>query len=49
MDADQLLEEMTHVVGGSDPYAERRVWLTSVLHLHRDGKASARLLDALNL
>ena len=48
-DADQLLEEMAQVAGGSDSYAERRVWLTSVLHLHRDGKASARLLDALGL
>jgi len=47
--ADGLLEEMAQVAGGADPYAERREWLTRTLHAHRDGKASARLLDALGL
>jgi CDP-glycerol glycerophosphotransferase len=49
VNADELLEEMAHVAGGADPYAERRKWLTRALHAHRDGKASARLLDALGL
>lgn len=48
-DADGLLEEMSHVAGSGDPYGERREWLTRALHLHRDGGAAARLLDALNL
>jgi CDP-glycerol glycerophosphotransferase len=48
-DADGLLEEMSQVAGGADPQAERREWLTRALHLHRDGNASTRLLDALGL
>lgn len=48
-DADSLLEEMTSVAVGTDPYLERRDWVTRALHLHRDGKASSRLLDALGL
>jgi CDP-glycerol glycerophosphotransferase len=47
--ADGLLEEMSHVAGGGDPHAERREWLTQALHVHRDGNAAARLLDALGL
>ncbi len=46
-DAGGLLEEMAHVAGGGDPLAERREWLTQVLHVHRDGNAAARLLDVL--
>lgn len=48
-DADGLVDEMARVTAGADPYAERRAWLTRALHAHRDGKASARLLDALGL
>jgi CDP-glycerol glycerophosphotransferase len=48
-DAAGLLEELGRVVEGADPYAEKRGWLTSALHVHRDGKASARLLNALGL
>lgn len=48
-DADGLVEEMARVTAGADSYAERRAWLTRALHAHRDGKASARLLDALGL
>jgi CDP-glycerol glycerophosphotransferase (TagB/SpsB family) len=48
-DANRLLEEMSHVSGGGDPYAERREWLAQALHLHRDGNATTRLLDALGL
>ena len=48
-DADGLLEEMAPVAGGTDPYAARREWLTRALHVHRDGNASTRLLDALGL
>jgi hypothetical protein len=48
-DADGLLEELGAVVGGADPYRERREWLTRALHVHRDGKAAPRLLDALGL
>lgn len=48
-DAGQLLEEMTRVAGGADPAAERREWIARALHAHRDGRASARLLDALGL
>lgn len=47
--AEGLLEEMARVASGGDPYAERREWLTRALHVHRDGKASHRLLDALDL
>ncbi len=47
--ADALLEEMAHVTGGGDPHGERREWLTQALHIHRDGDATARLLDALSL
>jgi hypothetical protein len=46
---DGLLEEMAHIAGGGDPHAERREWLTQALHIHRDGNATARLLDALDL
>ena len=38
-----------HVAGGGDPHGERREWLTQALHIHRDGDATARLLDALDL
>jgi CDP-glycerol glycerophosphotransferase (TagB/SpsB family) len=48
-DADDLLQELERVASGADPYAERREWVTRALHLHRDGKASSRLLDALGL
>jgi CDP-glycerol glycerophosphotransferase len=48
-DADSLVEEMVRLASGADPYAERRDWITQSLHLHRDGKASSRLLDALGL
>lgn len=48
-DADGLVEEMARVVDGIDAYGERRDWLTEALHAHRDGKASQRLLDALDL
>lgn len=48
-DVDGLLEELSPVIGGTDPYAERREWLTRALHVHRDGNAAARLLDALGL
>ena len=47
--ADGLLEEMTHVASGRDPLAERREWLTQVLHVHRDGNATTRLLDVLGI
>jgi hypothetical protein len=47
--AEGLLEEMSRVAGGADPYAERREWLTGALHRYRDGNAAARLLDALGL
>ncbi len=47
--ADELLEELARVVSSVDPYAEKREWLTRALHLHRDGNASPRLLDALGL
>jgi CDP-glycerol glycerophosphotransferase len=46
---DGLLEEMAHVAGGGDPHGERREWLTQALQMHRDGDATARLLDALGL
>jgi hypothetical protein len=46
-ETDGLLEEMAHVAGGADPHGERREWLTRALHIHRDGDATARLLDAL--
>ena len=42
-DADRILEEMSHVAGGGDPYAERRDWLTHALHVHTDGNATTRL------
>jgi len=45
--ADGLLEEMSHVAGGGDSHGERREWLTQALHVHRDGAATTRLLDAL--
>jgi hypothetical protein len=48
-DADGLLEELAAVTGGADPYEERREWLTRALHVHRDGRAAPRLLDALGL
>lgn len=48
-DAEGLIEEMSHVVLGGDPHADRREWLTRALHLHRDGRAAPRLLDALGL
>lgn len=48
-DADGLVDEMARVTAGADSYADRRAWLTRALHAHRDGKASARLLDALGL
>jgi hypothetical protein len=48
-DVDGLVEELAAVAGGGDPYEERREWLTRALHLHRDGKAAPRLLDALGL
>ena len=48
-DADGLVEEMVRVADGAEPYAERREWLTRALHVHRDGNASSRLLDALGL
>jgi CDP-glycerol glycerophosphotransferase len=47
--ADELLDELARVVDGADPHAEKREWLTRALHLHRDGNASPRLLDALGL
>lgn len=48
-DTDGLLAELAVVAGGADPYGERREWLTRALHVHRDGKAAPRLLDALGL
>lgn len=48
-DVDELLEHMAQVTGGSDPYGKKREWLARALHVHRDGKASSRLLDALGL
>jgi hypothetical protein len=48
-DPDGLLDEMAHVAGGGDPVAERREWLTQVLHVHRDGNATTRLLDVLGI
>lgn len=48
-DTPGLIEEMSRVASGADPYAERREWLTRALHFHRDGNAAPRLLDALGL
>jgi CDP-glycerol glycerophosphotransferase len=48
-DADTLIAGIAQVANGEDPYAERRDWVTRALHLYRDGKASARLLDSLGL
>jgi CDP-glycerol:poly(glycerophosphate) glycerophosphotransferase len=48
-DADELLEQLASVASGGDPYAEKRDWLTRALHVHQDGKAAPRLLDALGL
>lgn len=48
-DIDGLLEELARVDAGTDPCAERRDWLARALHVHRDGNAARRLLDALGL
>lgn len=46
---DGLLAEMDRVVAGTDTHREKREWIARALHLHRDDKASIRLLDALEL
>lgn len=46
---DGLLEEMGRIVAGIDTHREKREWIARAFHLHRDDRASIRLLDALEL